>query len=84
MPVVKRQIRNKQFTQDIIDTLGRRFLEVKIAIPRDPVRRQALARETQTLVEMRVRARNRATEMVLEAEGIAFVEAGPLLYALDE
>ena len=34
-PVVKRQIRAKQFTQDIIDTLGKRIFEVILPIPKD-------------------------------------------------
>ena len=33
-PIVKRQIRAKQFTQDIIDTLGRRLFEIILPIPK--------------------------------------------------
>lgn len=35
MPFVRRQIRNKQFTRDVIDTLGQRVLELLLPIPRD-------------------------------------------------
>jgi hypothetical protein len=35
LPVVWRQMRNKQFTRDVIDTLGKRLSEVWIPIPRD-------------------------------------------------
>lgn len=34
-PIVKKQIRSKQFTQDIIDTLGRRIMELEL--PRNGV-----------------------------------------------
>ena len=34
-PIVKRQIKSKQFTQDIIDTLGKRFTEIMIPVPKD-------------------------------------------------
>ena len=33
-PIVKRQIRAKRFTQDIIDSLGNRLGEVRIPLPR--------------------------------------------------
>ena len=42
-PVVKRQIRSKQFTQDIIDTLGGRIGEVRLPLPRDEARRTRVA-----------------------------------------
>ena len=34
-PIVKQHIRSKQFTQDIIDTLGRRILELKLPFPKN-------------------------------------------------
>ncbi len=33
--IVKRQLRSKQFTRDIIDTLGKRLFEIIIPIPKD-------------------------------------------------
>lgn len=33
--IVKRQIRSKQFTRDVIDTLGNRFPEIVLPVPRD-------------------------------------------------
>ena len=59
-PIVKRQIRSKQFTQDIIDTLGRRLLEIYLPIPRNEEDRLRITRETQTVIEQRVKLRNRA------------------------
>jgi hypothetical protein len=34
-PFVKRQIRNKQFTRDVIDTLGHRVRELLLPVPKD-------------------------------------------------
>jgi len=69
-PIVKRQIRAKQFTQDIIDTLGNRILEILIPIPKDQQRRQEIESNTQEIVEGRVALRNRAREVALNVEGL--------------
>lgn len=69
-PVVKRQIRAKQFTQDIIDTLGNRVLEVLIPIPKDAVTRRKIAEVTHETVETRAVLRNKATQIALEVEGM--------------
>ena len=44
-PIVKRQIPAKQFTQDIIDTLGKRILEVVLPIPKDKALCERIGRE---------------------------------------
>jgi hypothetical protein len=41
-PFVQRQIRNKQFTRDVIDTLGQRVLELLLPIPREMSVRAAI------------------------------------------
>ncbi len=68
-PVVRRQIRAKQFTQDIIDTLGKRLFEVLLPMPREAATRRGIAEETQRVVETRVQLRNRAKEIALEVQG---------------
>jgi type I restriction enzyme M protein len=68
-PIVKRQIRAKQFTQDIIDTLGKRFTEVLIPIPKDAKTAAKIAQETQQVIESRVALRNRAKAIALELQG---------------
>ena len=68
-PIVKRQIRSKQFTQDIIDTLGNRLLELVVPIPRDAARRRTTAEETRHVVESRAELRRRAVEIALGVEG---------------
>ena len=68
--VVRRQIRAKQFTQDIIDTLGKRIFEVILPIPKDKDLRGRIARETQDTVLARVALRNKAKQISLDVEGI--------------
>lgn len=70
-PIVKRQIKAKQFTQDIIDTLGKRFSEVVLPIPKDEALRDRLALETEQVITKRIELRNRAKQIALEIEGIA-------------
>lgn len=62
-PLVKRQIRSKQFTQDIIDTLGSRVAELQLPIPRDDETRAAIISRTRALVESRARLRTEAHEI---------------------
>lgn len=59
-PVVKKQIRAKQFTQDIIDSLGRRFFELELPIPKDVSVRQAIAEQAQRIFEARALLREDA------------------------
>lgn len=68
--VVKRQIRSKQFTQDIIDTLGKRVLELQVPVPKDAAERKRIVKETQHIIETRIALRNRATLLTKEIEGI--------------
>ncbi len=69
-PIVKRQIRAKQFTQDIIDTLGKRLFEIVLPIPKDEKIRETVAQETRRIIETRAQLRNRARQIALEVEGI--------------
>jgi type I restriction enzyme M protein len=69
-PVVKRQMRAKQFTRDVIDTLGKRVFEVVLPIPRDKELRERIAREAREIVLARVALRNKAKHISLDAEGI--------------
>jgi type I restriction enzyme M protein len=68
-PIVKRQIKSKQFTQDIIDTLGKRFLEIMIPVPKDKALADKIARETQEIIESRATLRNRTKAITLELQG---------------
>lgn len=69
-PIVKRQMRAKQFTRDVIDTLGKRIFEVILPIPKEKELRERIARETRETVLARVGFRNKAKQISLEVEGI--------------
>lgn len=69
-PIVRRQMRAKQFTRDIIDTLGKRLFEVLLPIPKDAVTCESIAKETREVIETRAKLRDRTKEIALEVEGI--------------
>jgi type I restriction enzyme M protein len=69
MPIVRRQMKAKQFTRDVIDTLGKRLYEIAIPVPKDPKRRKEIADVTRETVETRVRLRNMAKQLAIEVEG---------------
>lgn len=68
-PVVKRQIRARQFTQDIIDTLGGRLSEIYVPIPREDADRARIAKATRQVVETREKLRQQAIDIVFGIEG---------------
>lgn len=68
-PIVKRQIRSKRFTQDIIDTLGGRLGEVRVPLPRDEDKRKRIAAEIENAVQKRAELRERARSLAIEIEG---------------
>ena len=65
-PIVQSQIRSVQFTADTIDTIGNRYLEIRIPIPRDSRRRAAVARKVRRWLAERER-------------GKAFIRQAPVL-----
>ncbi|MFG1614513.1 hypothetical protein ACGFI3_17255 [Nonomuraea wenchangensis] len=69
MPIVRRQMRAKQFTRDIIDTLGRRLFEVVLPIPRDNEKRASISALVKSVTEERARLRERAKQLAFEIEG---------------
>ena len=68
-PIVRRQMRAKQFTRDIIDTLGRRLFEVFLPIPKDADTCARIVKETRYVIETRAKLRDRTKEIALEIEG---------------
>lgn len=56
--IVRRQIRTKQFTRDVIDTLGQRLKEVVIPVPNSTELRTAISKEVQKIIRHRIDARN--------------------------
>ena len=61
--IVKRQIRTKQFTRDVIDTIGQRFKEVVIPIPRDSEIKDSISRMVKAIVHNRIEAREAITTL---------------------
>jgi hypothetical protein len=72
-PIVRRQMRAKQFTRDIIDTLGKRLFEVLLPIPKDPNLRKCITDETRIAIETRAKLRDRTKEIAFEVEGIGAI-----------
>jgi hypothetical protein len=54
---VRRQIRARQFSADIIDKVGERHLEVRLPIPRDPSVRKRVSAAVKEIVEGQTKAR---------------------------
>ena len=61
--IVKRQIRTKQFTRDVIDTLGQRLKEVIIPIPNSPSLKAAISEKICAIVNNRIAARDTIQEL---------------------
>ena len=61
--IVKRQMRTKQFTRDVIDTLGQRFKEVFIPIPQSKALRKSIAMRVGEIVNNRITARNEMRDL---------------------
>ena len=53
--IVQRQIKNRKFTADIIDTIGNRYKEILLPVPKDSQIREKLSKNIQTLFEQRVK-----------------------------
>lgn len=59
-PIVKQQIRAKQFTQDIIDTLGRRIMELELPFPKNKEEQERIIEQVKEVFDKR----NEAKEMM--------------------
>ena len=68
-PIVKKQVRAKQFTQDIIDTLGTRISEIVLPIPKDENLRAQVEQETGEVVEQRAELKQRARQIAFQITG---------------
>lgn len=68
-PFVQRQIRNKQFTRDVIDTLGGRIVELQLTLPRNKVDAEKISAFFATMLEKRTSYRtalHQLTEHLLD------------------
>lgn len=75
-PIVRLQVRSKQFTQDIIDTIGKRVAELAIPVPRDKQSARSLAEECRRIIETRVQLRHEASKLVSSVGALAVAEVG--------
>ena len=64
--IVKRQIRAKQFTQDIIDSLGERINELVLPLPNAARRRESITEMVSQAVKERVDARELTRRAVMD------------------
>lgn len=70
-PIVRRQMRSKQFTRDIIDTLGKRLFDVVLPVPKDEAFCQSVAAETRAVATARAQLHSLAVKIVMDLEGIS-------------
>lgn len=68
-PVVQRQIKCKQFTQDIIDSLGERINELALPIPKSVDLRHEITEMVRTVIKDRVEARELSKKARLAVAG---------------
>jgi len=61
---VRRQVRVRQFSADIIDKVGDRHLEVRLPIPRDATRRQAVSQAVREIVEGQGKTRREVASLL--------------------
>lgn len=54
---VQKQIKSKQFTQDIIDSLGDRIKEIKLPIPKSSAERKKIEAITKQIIDLRCQAK---------------------------
>lgn len=69
-PLVKQQIRSKQFTQDIIDTLGRRIMELELPFPKDEEETKRVIARVQSVFDKRNEAKSIMRDVLLNVTPI--------------
>ncbi len=69
--IVKRQVRTKQFTRDVIDTIGNRIDEIVLPVPKSPRVRGAISDTVRHVIQTRIDARHKISKLAAEYEGNA-------------
>lgn len=64
-PIVKQQIRAKQFTQDIIDTLGKRVYELELPFPKCKDEEKKIIKQVRSVFEKRAEAKKTMRSVLL-------------------
>jgi len=75
-PIVKEQIFAKQFTQDIIDSLGGRILELILPIPKSPVEREEIIFKVDEILSHKSASRELTREVILSVADSYHPEQG--------
>ena len=60
---VQRQIKSKQLTQDIIDSLGKRIYDLLIPIPKDRKVLDQINKQVQLIINLKEKSRNKTVEV---------------------
>ena len=81
-PIVKQQIRSKQFTQDIIDTLGRRLYELVLPFPKNDEHRNNIIDQVQSVFDKRAAAKNLMRTVLLNVTPVHGFEDGSNFFTL--
>lgn len=71
--IVKRQIRTKQFTRDVIDTIGNRLDEVIIPIPKNEETKNVISKVIKDTINSRIEARQSITGLAAKAVIISYI-----------
>ena len=69
-PIVKEQIRSKQFTQDIIDTIGKRVYELVLPFPKDKNKANAIIAQVKKVFDKRSEAKDLMRNVLLNVTPI--------------
>ena len=69
--MVQRQVKSKQFTQDIIDSLGGRINELVLPVPRYLGARERVTEMVKSAVQKRVEARELTRDAQLAVAAVA-------------
>ena len=64
-PIVKQQIRSKQFTQDIIDTIGKRVYELVLPFPKNKEQENSIIEKVKEVFVKRTEAKNLMRKVIL-------------------
>lgn len=69
-PIVKQQIRAKQFTQDIIDTLGKRVYELELPFPKSKKEQEKIIAQVKSVFDKRAEAKKTMRSVLLNVTPI--------------
>lgn len=78
-PIVKKQIRAKQFTQDIIDTIGKRVYELVLPFPKTKNQENEIISKVQNVFQKRSDAKNIMRDVLLNVTPIHDYDEGSFM-----